>query len=207
MPNPPSGGPLQARRGAAHADDASIDAGIASAASCAERIGSTGSCSGTGALVAQHMQGSAAGDRSSPQGCAPSAQGSSGQQAERSTSVQHSAAGATCTAQQDGEGEVGFRQRVDSDGARAPDAPPAQHGAPVPAIAAIWQQHSGIQNASSPAMMVRHERVTAQEYGMRLGGVERSRGVERISVLLHFRPCCRAIRWMRSGPRSSALRC
>jgi hypothetical protein len=36
----------------------------------------------------------------------------------------------------------------------------AQHGAPVPAIAAIWQQHSGIQNARSAAMMVRQGRLT-----------------------------------------------
>jgi hypothetical protein len=36
----------------------------------------------------------------------------------------------------------------------------AQHGAQVPAIAAIWQQHRGIQNARSPERMVRQGRVT-----------------------------------------------
>jgi hypothetical protein len=64
----------------------------------------------------------------------------------------------TFTAQHDGTCTVA---QQDSDAVRGAETSGlAQHGAPVPAIAAIWQQHSGIQNASSAAMMVCQGRLT-----------------------------------------------
>jgi len=102
--------------------------------------------------------------------------------------VQHSVAGATLTAQHDGTCTVAQQDSGSVLGAETSGF--AQHGAPVPAIAAIWQQHSGIQNASRAAMMVCHGRVTLQEYATRLRAVKgKSRhwvGASRISVLVHL---------------------
>lgn len=159
LPSGAPGGPLHSGRAIATSDDASSAAGTAAHAAWVDRIGSTGSCSGAGAFVAQHMHGSDAGSPRSPSPQSASALPHSTWGLVPSSAVDAQHDGTRSAAQQL---SAAARELVGASGS-------AQHGAPVPAIAAIWQQHSGIQKASTPAMMVRHARVTTQEYATQLG--------------------------------------